>query len=268
MKQFLSWALGLTLLATLASACEIETDVKLQDGDPRVILEMWLTDQPGPHTLRITRSTAFTGSPAPDYITGAVAVITDDDGQADTLVEVRPGHYETGHFVGRQEHDYTLTVDIEGETYIAQNRMRRINPILFSFTQYSDTLVFGPGWYCGLVAQEPAGQGDFYQFRIYRNDSLFNGAGDLLLTDDKFVDGQLSPFLYPYPHEVGDTIIMEVRGLSNLSYDYLLTLFQQTNGAGGPFGSPPENVLTNVSNGGLGFFGCAAVQRDTVIITE
>lgn len=268
MKRSLLGALALPLLALLLTACEIETDVKLHDGDSRLVLEMWLTDQPGPHTLRLTRSTAFTGNPQPDYVSGAVAVLTDDSGQVDTLVEVRPGYYETGHFVGRQEHDYRLTVTVEGQTYTAENRMRRINPILFSFVQYSDTLVFGPGWYCGLVAQEPAGVGDFYQFRMYRNDSLFNGAGDLLLTDDKFVDGQLSPFLYPYPNEVGDTIIMEVRGLSNLSYDYYLTLFQQTNGGGGPFGSPPENVLTNVDNGGLGFFGCAAVQRDTVIITQ
>jgi hypothetical protein len=268
MQRNLTRILAFALLALLLNACEIETDVLLKDGDTRVVLEMWLNDQPGPQTLRLTRTTAFTGDPRPDYVSGAVAVLTDDTGQADTLEEVRPGFYQTGHFVGRQEHAYKLSVTVEGKTYTAENQMRRINPILFSFSQYSDTLIFGPGYYCGLVAQEPAGLGDYYLFRIYKNDSLYDGPSNLLLTDDKFVDGQLSPFLYPYPFELGDTVIMEVRGLSNLSYDYYLTLSQQTNSSGGPFGSPPENVLTNVTNNGLGFFGCAAVQRDTLIIVQ
>ncbi|HHG84236.1 MAG TPA: DUF4249 family protein [Bacteroidetes bacterium] len=102
---------------------------------------------------------------------------------------------------------------------------------------------------------------------MYRNDSLFNAPTDLLVSDDRLLDGQIAPFLYPYPHEVGDTIIVEARGISNLTYDYFITFFQQLTG-GGPFGSPPENVITNFDNGGLGFFGTASVVRDTLIIVQ
>jgi hypothetical protein len=162
--------------------------------------------------------------------------------------------------------DYTLQATVDGKTYTAQNRLPRVNPILQTAYFYSDTILFGPGYYVGLVAPEPAGIGDFYQFRIWRNDSLFNAPFDLIITDDRLVDGQISPFMYPYPHKLGDTVVVEIRGLSNLSYDYYLTFAAQTTGGGGPFGSPPDNLITNFDQGALGFFGCAAVTRDTVII--
>lgn len=259
----------LTLLVMAAAclpACEIETDVKLRDAEQRIVIESWINDQDEPRIVRITRSTPFTGDPNPEYVSNALVVLSDAAGQQDTLPEIRPGYYETSTFSTQQEMDYTMTVVAEGKTYTASNRIRRINPILQTGYFYSDTIVFGVGYYVGIVAPEPPGVGDYYQFRIWRNDSLFNSPFDIIITNDQFVDGQVSPFMFPYPHELGDTVVVEIRSLTNLSYDFYLTLQQQTAGGGGPFGSPPENVVTNWDNNALGFFGTAAVTRDTVVI--
>src|SRR3989338_6190244 len=104
-----------------------------------------------------------------------------------------------------------------------------------------------------MLAQEPAGIGDYYRFRYWRNDTAFNSIADLLVTDDHLVDGQLSPFLFPYPNRLGDTVVVEVRSLSAKSYDFYVTIYQQGTGAGGPFASVPNNLATNFDNGACGW---------------
>lgn len=255
----------LFVLTGLFFGCEREIDLKLNETAPKVIIEGWVTDAPGPYEFKVTRSGAYLGGATEDFVSGAQLILKDDMGAVDTLIATRPGWYQTTHIRGQMMHNYFLEVTVENEVYKASNYLPRINDILAVGAEYSDTIVFGPGYYVGLLAPEPPGIGDFYQFRFWRNDSLFNGISDLLVTDDRFVDGQISPFLYPYPNELGDTIVVEVRAHSQISYDFYVTLFQQGSG-GGPFGTLPDNLSTNFDNGAKGWFGTAASRRDTLII--
>lgn len=248
------------------TGCEEQIDIDLEEGQQEVVIEGWVTTANEPYVFKVTRSMNFFGDPEEIPISGAQLVVKDDMGVVDTLEEVQPGHYQTGHLIGQTEHNYSLEAEVEGQSYTADNYLPRIGPVVALFSQYSDTIIFGEGHYVFLVAQEPPGIGDYYQFRVSLNDSLFDGVGDILVTDDRFVDGQLSPFMYPYPFESGDTVSVEIRAISNLSYDYYITYFQQATGGGSPFGSPPANLITNISNPGLGFFGTAALVRDTIII--
>ena len=253
------------LLLSFIVGCEKEVDIKLNEVDPSYVIEGWITDAPGPYDFKVTKTGTYLGTGAEDFVSGAQLILKDDMGTVDTLVQTRPGWYETTHIRGELQHNYFLEVKIGDAEFKAQNYLPRINDILGTGSEYNDTIVFGAGYYVGLLALEAAGIGDFYQFRFWRNDSLYNGISDLLVTDDRLVDGQLSPFLYPYPTEVGDTIVVEVRSLSQTSYDFFVTLFQQASG-GGPFGTLPNNLSTNFDNGAYGWFGAAASRRDTLII--
>jgi len=265
MQKPILYLLSLLALFSLQS-CEQEVDLSLEQGETKLVIEGWVTDQPGPYEFTIRRSGAYFGSTIATMVSGATLILSDDMGNVDTLVEGAPGHYYTTYLEGQQEHEYAMEVQAYGEVYRASNYLTRINDFNFVIPFYSDTLVFGPGHYILVGADEQVGVGDFYQFRIWRNDSLFDGPGDVFFSDDRLVDGQESLFVYPYPHEEGDTVVVEVRSISNLTYDYLITYIQQLNGSGGPFGSPPENLLTNWDNDALGFFGTASPVRDTVII--
>jgi hypothetical protein len=247
-------------------SCEREIDIQLNDAEPRIVIEGWITDMPGPYDFRVSRSAPYLGDGSDELVSGARLIVRDDMGNVDSLIEVKPGWYQTTHIQGQTMHTYVVEALVDGTTYRATNYMPRINDILATGFSYNDTMAFGAGYYVGLLAQEPSGVGDFYQFRFWRNDSLFHGLSDLLVTDDVLVDGQLSPFLFPYPNEIGDTIVVEVRSLSASSYDFYVTLFQQGSGSGGPFASAPDNLLTNFDNGAVGWFGAAGARRDTVII--
>ncbi|MBK9448557.1 MAG: DUF4249 domain-containing protein [Bacteroidetes bacterium] len=267
MKNFVkSRILMLLPLAAMLVACEQKIDLQLNDADPKIVIEGWITDQPGPYDFKVSRSSPYLGDGAESHVTGAQLILRDDLGNVDTLVETGPGWYQTTDFQGQREHNYFLDVTVEGQKYSATNYLPRINPLLGTGYEYNDTMVFGAGYYVGLLAQEPAGRGDFYQFRFTRNDTVFNSIADLLVSDDAFVDGQLSPFLFPYPNRLGDSIVVEVRAVSAKTYDFFVTLFQQGTGSGGPFASVPDNLATNFDNGAVGWFGAAAVVNDSLVI--
>ena len=261
-NYFLILLAGLLVL----SSCEQKIDIALDEADTRVVIEGWITDDPGPYLFKVMQSGPYLGDGADVLVSGAALILKDDMGGVDTLVEQRAGWYATTHLQGQQQHNYFLEVTVAGKVYKASNYLPRINPILASGYEYNDTLIFGAGYYVGLVAQEPAGIGDYYQFRFTRNDTTFNSVSDIFVTDDRFVDGQVSPFLYPYPCRLGDTVVIEVRALSLASYDFYVTLTQQGAGTGGPFASVPDNIKTNFDNGALGWFGATAPRRDTLVI--
>jgi hypothetical protein len=268
MKDMRKYSFAMLFLAALAAmaGCEQKIELKLENADPKIVIEGWVTDQPGPYDFKVSRSSPYLGDGADVKVSGARLILRDDMGVVDTLVETRPGWYQTTHLQGQMEHNYVLEVNVEGTTYTASNYMPRINPLLGTGYEYNDTMVFGAGYYVGLLAQEPAGIGDFYQFRFWRNDTAFNAISDLLISDDRYVDGQISPFLFPYPNRLGDTVVVEVRSISAKTYDFFVTLFQQGTGSGGPFASVPDNLATNFDNGAVGWFGAASARRDTLVI--
>jgi len=256
----------LVVVVVALFGCEQKIDLKLNDAAPKIVIEGWVTDEPGPYEFKVSRSSPYLGDGADIHVSGALLVLRDDLGAVDTLIESSPGWYRTTTMQGQREHNYFLDVTVEGQKYSASNYLPRINPLLGTGYEYNDTMVFGAGYYVGLLAQEPAGRGDFYQFRFTRNDTVFNSIADLLVSDDVFVDGQLSPFLFPYPNRLGDSVVVEVRAISAKTYDFFVTLFQQGTGAGGPFASVPDNLATNFDNGAVGWFGAAAVVKDTLVI--
>lgn len=246
--------------------CEREIFLELEEEDRKVVIEGWLNSMNEPSRFSVGYSGSFFDSGEMEMIPGARIVVRDDFGNAHTLQEIEPGIHETNGFQVVQERDYTVEAEVNGVVYTASNYMPRINNINYAIPFYSDTIVFGEGYYVTMSANEPAGIGDYYQFRIYQNDSLFDSPFDILVSDDRLVDGQESFFLYPYPFEEGDTVVVEIRGISELTYSYYISYIQQASSGGGPFGSPPANLVTNWDNGALGFFGTAATVRDTIIM--
>lgn len=258
----------LALFAWVAwSGCEREIELNLNESDPQWVIEGWVSDQAGPYDVRVTRSTNYFDNEAIPGVSGATVIIRDNMGTVDTLAEVEPGLYRTSHIQGVTGNTYFLTVQAGDEVFEASSYLPRIGPIDTSFSLYSPANGFlEEGYYIFSRANEPAGIGDYYRFRFYVNDSLYDGPFDYFLTDDRFADGQLAEVLFPYEVEVGDTCVIEIQSLTNEAYDFYLSLFSELTSAGSPFGAPPANLVGNISNNGLGYFGAMAIERDTVIV--
>lgn len=249
------------------SSCEEVIDLDLNSSDPKVVIQGWILDDPGPYEFSVTESVNYYGSEEPPGISGATLIISDDLGTVDTLTEIAPGRYLTNTLQGRRGGVYNLDATVNGESYTASDVLPRISPIDTMLITYEDsTYFFGEGFYVTTFAQEIPGEGDNYWFRFYENDSLYNGAFDYLLSDDALVDGQLAIFQFPYAVESGDSVTVEVRTISETAYDFFFSFVQEVNNGGGPFGAPPSNLEGNISNGAFGFFGAAGQERCTIQI--
>lgn len=261
--------LFLTLLALLTmSSCEKVIQLDLNDTTSRLVVEGWVYDGNGPFTVSLSQTTSYFKPEASPRVTGAVVVITDNGGQADTLTEVQPGIYETGHLQGIAGRRYRLQVDWKGETFTAESDLPSVVPI--------DSLGFIPSetfplsgeegkYLVTFFAVEPQPERNWYRFNLYKylasesRDSLVNDrSGMWIITDDTALKGEVADLPFMFAFEAGDSIIVEMLSLDQPAYNYLLGLQTQLSGDGGMFSPPPANPESNITGGGIGYFGASS----------
>ena len=114
--------IALTLLlsgALLLSACQEEYRATLDNAEPLLVVEGLITDQPGPHAVKLTRTVKFQEDFAPQRVSGASIKITGTDGSVVFLHENQPGIYLTPYdFSGAIGESYELFITTaEGEEY-------------------------------------------------------------------------------------------------------------------------------------------------------
>ncbi|MEF9478923.1 DUF4249 family protein [Chryseobacterium sp. 1B4] len=114
----------LSLLAL--TSCEKEIDLDLNDQSGNIVIEGNVTNQPGPYTVKITKSVGFSEPNQYPAVTGAQVILSDDMGQTETLQYTGNGVYQTSTFTGSPGRTYTLKVQAEGKEYTAQSKMPEI----------------------------------------------------------------------------------------------------------------------------------------------
>ena len=273
----------------LATACTDEVVYDEGFEEARLVVDAWLTDQPGTQTIFVTENQAFLTPGNPPGVTGATVQVcragTDDcltfadegGGRYDAVV----GFGESPFSVGNS---YTLTVSApSGKTATATTTVRRtarIDSLAILFEEQQ--LGLDSGYYAQLFAVDPVGPGDFYYVRTTFNDTLLNTIDEFVLVSDASfqpganVDGVA--FIFPIrfsvnrqdtsggfePVVAGDTIYSEVRSLTAEAFFYLDEARTQIqNGEGQLFSLPVANITGNVRDEEgepvLGFFNVSAV---------
>ncbi|MEE4176282.1 MAG: DUF4249 domain-containing protein [Bacteroides sp.] len=101
------------------SACQEEYRATLDNTEPLLVVEGLITDQPGPHTVKLTRTVKFQEVFAPEKVLDASVKITGTDGTVVFLQENQPGVYQTPpDFSGVIGESYVLYITTsQGEEY-------------------------------------------------------------------------------------------------------------------------------------------------------
>jgi hypothetical protein len=184
-------------------------------------------------------------------------------------------------FLGELNHDYSLEIRIDGQTYTATTHIpfirktidsiwwepaprsedsgkaivkaRIIDPAGFGdYTRYYTSVNFGP-FYPGLQS-------------VY-DDQITDGTV-YVVTVDRGVNRNLSIDLNDYAFfSRGDTVTVKLANIDKATYDFWRTMEYNFQSIGNPFSSP-VHVMSNISNNALGYFGGYAAQYATVIIPE
>ncbi|KAA9331590.1 DUF4249 domain-containing protein [Hymenobacter busanensis] len=262
------------LMAGLLTSCTDVVDVDLPEPEPQLAVEGNITDQPGPYTIRLTRTGAYFTKDELPAVRGAQLTLADNEGTTETLRETAPGVYQTSQIRGKIGNHYTLTIQDGDQQYRALTEIKR-TPGIDRLEQQIKTNE--PGWDDGYYAlyngPELPGVGDYYRFKIWLNGELQNDPDDLVVRDDALVDGNYigDIELNGKPLQVGDSVRVQLLSLPRDYYYFLNEMYTQINNVG-LFSSPPANVRTNVLNlsatgpKAVGYFAGTAVRSARLTI--
>lgn len=239
-------ALGLTL-----PACDDPVDVDLKTAAPYLVVDGEIDDiATTDDTIRLSTTIGYTEDRALPPVTTALVTLTGPDGAPDTLEQVVPGKYVARGFGGQIGLLYRLNVEWENNRYQAEGIMPRGTHIdSLVVTEKKDDPFFQDGYYLMLYGPEPAGKGDYYEFKLRKNDTLQNLPQNLAFTNDELVDGQYinGLELNLQPFKQGDRITGYIRAITQDAYYFYVELASNVF-QGGLFSPPPSNVRTNVCN--------------------
>jgi len=286
--------LALVLVIAGLSGCEDVIDLKTETGPTQLVVDGWITNQPGTQTITLTWSTAYFDKNPIKPVLGAKVTVTDNLGKvyqftdADGTGKYTWGKLNTdtlGHIGGK----YSLRIEHEQEVYTSKNEIKRV-PKIDSLVYTNETLPFTPddgqkkGYIAEFYARDFAGTGDTYWIKEVLNgktnvdkaekisiawDAAF-GAGapsDGLI----FIQPLRRSITYDSLYQAGSHVGVELHSITNEAFYFLQQIVEQSSN-GGLFATPIANIKSNVVNAdpngrkALGYFGASAVSRMETVI--
>lgn len=278
MKRILFILVSFSTLATLVS-CEKEYILQTNPADAKVVIEGLVTDKPGYHYVKVTRSTDFYGTGQTPRVTDAVVTVTDDEGVTTEFVHNPNDHPDSAGyykpvapFVGMQGKTYRLVVAIGGQEYQGEDTLypvTTIDSLTYQISEEEQSDPEHPGRYYEVLiyTREPQETRDFYLFNFYRNDSLtLANPEDIYFTDDVVLAEAINGITMPIYFSKGDKATVEAFSISRQAYVFFNDLSILLNNDGGMYSPPPANCRNNLTNGALGFFRASAVTSMDIAV--
>lgn len=240
-------------------------DLDLSDLESKIVIEGNITNQPGPYTVKISRTVGYEKSRDFPRVSDAEVVIADDAGNSETLREIRPGMYWTSSLRGVPGRTYSLSVNVDGKEYTASCTMPsplELNSILYDIYDQITLLR------CEFIDRE--GTDDFFRLKIYRNETYV----ETYLYQGRFRDGQSIDIDINTMFLLGDDVMIEMLAIDRTIYEYFSMLGDDVlqSNEGLNIALPdflPVTVFnpkTNLNDGALGYFSAHAIRTYTFVV--
>jgi hypothetical protein len=249
-------------LLLASTGCEKIVNLDLKTSTAQLVIEANLVDDGRPCQVSLSTTANYTDTNTFTPVRGAVITLTDNAGGLETLRETAtPGQYVGATIKGVSGRTYTLRVETSGAAYVA---LATLPAPVVPFEKLSTQLsVLGTNNIQAVVDYtDPAGQGNSYLFRQYRNGRLNN---TIFLQNDQFTDGNhITQVLRTRaggsadPNDLdklvsGDSLRVEMQNLDPGAYEYFRTLNLILTAGGAP-STTPANPKSNFTGGALGYF--------------
>ena len=291
MKYFFS----LLITSLILSACEKGVTFDLDESDPKIVVDASIETNQPPIVI-LSKSMNFFDQITPDILANSFVRNADVYVSNGTLTHKLKEYtvpLATGYtfyfysidssnlataFVGQTNTPYSLRIVAEGKEYTASTKIpaitRRIDSLFWKQAPGSnDTNKVA----LMVRATDKAGYGDYIRYFTKRNKEQFYPAFNSVY-DDQIIDGtsyeievergvdrtQDLPDDYTL-FDKGDTVTLKLCQIDKATYDFWRTMEFSYGSIGNPFASPTK-VLSNISDGALGYFGGYAPQFRTIII--
>lgn len=305
------YILAIIFLNAFLIGCDEVIILDIDQAQSKVVIDGLITTDDTTHYVKLSRTKYFYNEGSTERITSAVVEVVDNLGNVYSFThnpkndKGLKGYYLSDNtFAGVAGRIYTLTVQIEGVSYIGQDELMPVTTIdsltwEFDSDAYEyyleeidealqaivnahlngDSLLIAraelylekvDGYYAVFFnAIEPQDRIDYYLWKFFRNGKVSRDFDtDIYIAEDEFVGEEIDHLEIPNYYSIGDTVTTEMYSLSRIAFVYYSDLSIVLNNDGGMFSPIPANPRNNLSNGALGYFQTSAVDRETIILTE
>lgn len=254
---------------SILCSCTEKINVDLFESPVNLVVEGYITNETRQHTVVLSRTSPYFSAEPPEMVSGATVTI-EDTSILYVLTEVVPGFYVTNEaFAGIPGNSYTLTIQLDGETYTSTSSMPSVQPIdsiAFYKREMEEKL-----YDIGIFMQEPPDPGNYYFWKVYKDFALVSkNITQLKFASDDLINGNYLSGLRVQSVEARaeNRITLEMASITEEYYEYCLAIIKETLYSDGPFESAPASITGNISNGALGFFTAYALTRKSRYIGE
>ena len=285
-------------------SCEDVIDVNLAKGEPQLVVDAWITNQPGSQSIKLSITQPYFENSSPVPVLGATVSIEDNNGTVFNFIDAdNDGTYiwepaSPDGVMGVLGNNYELSISYNNENYKASTKINRVMPIDSITYEFREVELGNPkGYYAQVYARDLVGKGDCYWIRTYKNGEFLKRGSDINIAYDAGfssggnIDGlifitpireRINPF-YPDPKDknktlppyaIDDSIYVEIYSITEDAFNFFLEV-QTTLNNGGLFATPLTNVRTNIKNTNpasskkaVGYFGASAVSSAGVRVKE
>ena len=237
----------LFILTLSIFSCEEVIEVDLDEAPPRLVIEasiIWLKDTPGTYQeIIISRTTPFYAEET-EPVVDATIIIYSEDNQIFEFQHRTNGRYINENFQPVLGQQYSMELKYNDEIYTASETFQPVVGI--DYIEQSNSGGFaGDEIELKAYYTDPAATKDYYLFKF-----LDDGEFMLEFYEDEFTNGnQIFGYYSAEDIELGDTISIEMEGISESYYEYLFILRSQVGtNQGGPFETMPATVKGNIIN--------------------
>lgn len=269
------------IVAAMLASCTERVDFDLEEaGEPMLVVFGEITSDEKQHEIKLGKSAPYFYNKPPETVSGAVVTVNDGNNTISLTEDAeKQGTYLTPkNYAGKTGRNYRLdisNVDINEdgtpETYWAETEMKAVPPIHAVQVVYNS---MWDGWEVRLFSEDQAETDDYYLFKVYKNGILYTDSIHNYWTmDDRFfngddINGPMAQYFDEEKGELvekGDTITLEMAGITKAYYDYVNGVLLETREKVPLFSGPSVNLKGNISNGALGFFAVMEVERKFVV---
>jgi hypothetical protein len=252
--------------AFLTSGCQKVITIDLNAANPQIVVEAQLSDQAGQDTVKLSKTASYFGDNVFPKISGAMVIITDDKGVADTLKEFSPGVYLKPGLKGSPLSTYFISIQAEGKSLNASSTM----PAKILIDSLSVAPIKNPfrkvdGYRVSCHFQDPPHVANYYRLKEYVNDTLYEDVDGLMLYNDKYTDGSAVSLPVGRKLRIGDQVRVELICLDAKTYDFYSSLNATLNSA---ISVSPANPNSNFGSSALGYFGAYTVDTKSILVVK
>ncbi len=232
-------------------SCEDVVNVPLQESKPKLVIDAsirWIKGTNGAlQIIRISKSGSFYSNDVPKVSGAIVKIKSDNPSVSFDFIEQTPnsGEYICANFVPELEKNYVLTVTYEGQTYIAEEKLKKCPPIT-RIEQKNDVGFGGDNKSFKFFFQDDPNEENFYLENYIFEDNPRPSFG---VIDDKLTNGNEMFVLTFNKIDSGKFIKMSLEAVSKRYSNYVDKVAALAGGqTNGPFSTPPGTIRGNIVN--------------------